>query len=414
MPIREIAVTNFKSFQELTFAPDNFTLIIGSNASGKSNLIQVFKFIRDIAKYGLNNAISLQGGVEYLRNTLIGAQSPLTFRILYVLDEKREDVIGLKDTLPVTFEPYEILYEFALTFAEKGEGYEITRDLLVITGTFALPGEDTRGMGSISLSRSNDSISYQVTPPEEMNLRDEEIFPHYFQRHELPPAWLIMNLTLPVPGIPPLERIFRGMKVFDFDPWLLKRAVPIMGKTELEKDGSNLAIVIKNILEDPAKKSEFLTLIRDMLPFVDEVAVEKFMDMSLFLKLKEVYSKNKYLPASVVSDGTINIMALIIALSFEKRPVTVIEEPERNIHPYLISRLVEMLKDASRTKQVIVTTHNPEMVKHVHLDDILLILRDKEGFSRVIRPGTKKEIRTFLENEIGIEELFIQNLLGME
>ncbi|NTV00321.1 MAG: AAA family ATPase, partial [Methanoregulaceae archaeon] len=76
MPIREIAVTNFKSFRELTFAPDNFTLIIGSNASGKSNLIQVFKFIRDIAKYGLNNAISLQGGVDYLRNTLIGAQSP--------------------------------------------------------------------------------------------------------------------------------------------------------------------------------------------------------------------------------------------------------------------------------------------------------------------------------------------------
>jgi predicted ATPase len=414
MPIREIAVTNFKSFRELTFAPDNFTLIIGSNASGKSNLIQVFKFIRDIAKYGLNNAISLQGGVEYLRNTLIGAKEPLTFRILYVLDEKREDVIGLKDTLPVTFEPYEILYEFALTFAEKGEGYEITRDLLVITGTFSLSGEDTHGMGSISLSRSDDSISYQVTPPEEMNLRDEEIFPHYFQKHELPPAWLIMNLTLPVPGIPPLERIFRGMKVFDFDPWLLKRAVPIMGKTELEKDGSNLAIVIKNILEDPAKKSEFLTLIRDMLPFVDEVAVEKFMDMSLFLKLKEVYSKNKYLPASVVSDGTINIMALIIALYFEKRPVTVIEEPERNIHPYLISRLVEMLKDASRTKQVIVTTHNPEMVKHVHLDDILLILRDTDGFSQIIRPGTKKEIRTFLEHEIGIEELFIQNLLGME
>lgn len=417
MPIREISVSNFKSFRELRIEPDNFNIVIGSNASGKSNLIQIFKFLRDIAKYGLNNAISLQGGVEYLRNTNIGAQEPLTFRILYLLDEKREDVIGLKETLPVTFEPYEVLYEFALTFAEQGEGYEITRDLLVITGTFALSGvsgENTRGMGSLSLSRSDDSISYQVTPPDEMNLRDEEIFPHYFQRHELPPAWLIMNLTLPVPGIPPLERIFRGMKVFDFDPWLLKRAVPIMGKTELEKDGSNLAIVIKNILEDPAKKAEFLTLIHDMLPFVDEVEVEKFMDMSLFLKLKEVYSRNKYLPASVVSDGTINIMALIIALYFEKRPVTVIEEPERNIHPYLISRLVEMLKDASRTKQIIVTTHNPEMVKHVDLGDLLLISRDKDGFSRVVRPGTKKEIRAFLEHDIGIEELFIQNLLGME
>ncbi len=55
-----------------------------------------------------------------------------------------------------------------------------------------------------------------------------------------------------------------------------------MGKTELEKDGSNLAIVIKKILEDPEKKKAFSDLIRDMLPFVDEIAVEKY-GMSLFL-----------------------------------------------------------------------------------------------------------------------------------
>ncbi len=110
------------------------------------------------------------------------------------------------------------------------------------------------------------------------------------------------------------------------------------------------------------------------------------MDMSLFLKLKEIYSKNKFLPASMVSDGTINILALIIALYFEKRPVTIIEEPERNIHPFLISKLVEMLKDASSSKQVIVTTHNPEMVKQVDLEDILLISRDSDGFSRLSRP----------------------------
>jgi predicted ATPase len=116
----------------------------------------------------------------------------------------------------------------------------------------------------------------------------------------------------------------------------------------------------------------------------------------------------------MVSDGTINILALIIALYFEKRPVTIIEEPERNIHPFLISKLVEMLKDASSSKQVIVTTHNPEMVKQVAIEDILLISRDADGFSRLSRPFTRKEIRTFLEHEIGIEDLFIQNLLGIE
>ena len=417
MPIREISVSNFKSFRELRIEPDNFNIVIGSNASGKSNLIQIFKFLRDIAKYGLNNAISLQGGVEYLRNTNIGAKQPFSFRILYVLEEKREDVIAVKDGLPITFEPYEILYDFSLSFADAGESYEVTRDLLVITGTFSRPGAEevtNLGMGRITLARADGSVAYGIVPPETLDLQDQELFPQYFQKREVPGRWLIMNLPIPVPGIPPLEWIFRGMKVFDFDPRLLKRAVPIVGKTELEKDGSNLAIVIKNILEDPVKKDEFLALINEMLPFIAEIAVEKFMDMSLFLKLKETYSGNKYLPASMISDGTINILALVIALYFEKRPVTVIEEPERNIHPFLISKLVEMLKDAASTKQVIVTTHNPEMVKHVAVEDILLIARDRDGFSRIIRPGTKKEIQVFLENEIGIEELFIQNILGME
>ena len=417
MPIREIAVSNFKSFQELTFAPDTFTIIIGSNASGKSNLIQIFKFIRDIAKYGLNNAISLQGGVEYFRNTIIGPEKPFTFRILYVLEEMREDVIGVKDELPIVFQPYEILYEFALTFAETGENYEICRDVLMISGTFSRPGvngPDLLGMGTLTLSRIEGSVAYAVCPPDGLDLKAYELFPQYFQKREIPPRLLIMNLPVSVPGIPPLEWIFRGMKVYDFDPRLLKRAVPIMGKTELEKDGNNLAIVIKSILDDPVKKAEFFRLTREMLPFVEEIAVEKFMDMSLFLKLKEVYSTTKYLPASMVSDGTINIFALIIALYFEKRPVTIIEEPERNIHPFLISKLVEMLKDASSQKQIIVTTHNPEMVRQVAVDDILLISRDSQGFSRLSRPGTGKEIQAFLAQEIGIEDLFVQNLLGME
>lgn len=417
MPISEIAISNFKSFRKLAIEPDKFNIIIGSNASGKSNFIEIFKFIRDIAKYGLDNAVSLQGGVEYLRNTVIGPDEPFMFRIVYSLEEKMEEAIGLWNGIPVLFEPFEILYEFELGFTNDGDSYEITRDLLVVSGNFFISGEEVRkdlGAGTISLTLLDQSLHYQVHPPSDPDLAQADLFMHLFQRQKLPPGRLIMNHPLSVPGIPPMEWIFRGMKVFDFDPMLLKKAVPIMGKTELEKDGANLAIVIKRIIDDPEKKHEFSTLIKDMLPFVDEIAVEKFMDMSLFLKMKEIYSKDKYIPASFISDGTLNICALIIALYFENRPVTVIEEPERNIHPYLISRLIEMLKDAARNKQIIITTHNPEMVKNVDLEDILLISRDKNGFSRISRPASKKEIRNFLESEIGIEELFIQNLLGME
>jgi len=69
-----------------------------------------------------------------------------------------------------------------------------------------------------------------------------------------------------------------------------------------------------------------------------------------------------------------------------------------------------MMKDASQKKQIIVTTHNPEIVKYAGLDNILLVSRDKNGFSKISRPIDKEEIRTFLEH-IGIEELYVQNLL---
>jgi Predicted ATPase len=153
--------------------------------------------------------------------------------------------------------------------------------------------------------------------------------------------------------------------------------------------------------------------VKDLLPFVDNLSVEKFADKSLLFKLKESYNKKQYLPASLISDGTINITALIIALFFEKKPLTIIEEPERNIHPYLISKVVEMMKDASNNIQILVSTHNPEIVKIADLENLLLISRDKEGFSIISRPSEKENVKIFLKNEIGIEELYIQNLLEL-
>jgi hypothetical protein len=44
------------------------------------------------------------------------------FRIQYLLEEKREDVIAVKNGLPITFEPYEILYDFSLRFLDKNRG----------------------------------------------------------------------------------------------------------------------------------------------------------------------------------------------------------------------------------------------------------------------------------------------------
>ena len=105
--------------------------------------------------------------------------------------------------------------------------------------------------------------------------------------------------------------------------------------------------------------------------------------------------------------------ALIVALFFEHSLLTVIEEPERNIHPSLISKVASMMKEAALNKQIVVTTQNAEFVKHAGIESLLFVSRDKQGFSEIYRPGEKEAVKAFLQNEIGIEELYIQNLLGV-
>ena len=82
MAIKRIEISNFKSFSSTAIDIGKLNILIGANSSGKSNFIEIFRFIRDIATYGLVDAISLQGGIEYLRNAKIGSTEPLKLRVV--------------------------------------------------------------------------------------------------------------------------------------------------------------------------------------------------------------------------------------------------------------------------------------------------------------------------------------------
>ena len=81
MTISKIRIANFKSFADQTVELNDFNLLVGANASGKSNFVQAFKFLHDIVTHGLEDAISLQGGVEYLRNYTVAGSGPLSFQM---------------------------------------------------------------------------------------------------------------------------------------------------------------------------------------------------------------------------------------------------------------------------------------------------------------------------------------------
>lgn len=81
MSITRIKASNFKSFEDFELKLNNFNVLIGENASGKSNFVEIFQFLKDIAIYDLEKAIYMHGGIEYLPNIYLGKSKNLIIEL---------------------------------------------------------------------------------------------------------------------------------------------------------------------------------------------------------------------------------------------------------------------------------------------------------------------------------------------
>lgn len=403
MKIVKIKLSNFKSFDDLSIRLGDFNLLVGANASGKSNFVQAFQFLRDIVNHGLEDAISIQGGAEYLQNLKLAQSRPL-FHVIMRGDAKWFWPLD-SDKPHVTI--HEIDYEFSLKFGEKGYEYAVDQDKITLTYS----SEDVAERFSVTLFNRDGKLGIESTNPDIESAFPFDGMPISREPPEADQKTLLIESPLLGLYAQPALDWLSNIGVYDFDPKLSKRSTPITGSSELAIDGGNLAIVLNKVISDEESKRGFLNLVRDLLPFLRDVGVEKVADKSVFFKLREKYAEETDLPASLISDGTINMTALIVALYFQQKRLAIIEEPERNIHPYLISKVMTMFREASQKNQIIATTHSPEMVKHANLDHILLVTRDGEGFSKITKPADSDQIKIFLENEMGLDDLFVQNLL---
>ena len=180
----------------------------------------------------------------------------------------------------------------------------------------------------------------------------------------------------------------------------------------LEENGSNIASVLNNILRTKGNRKKLTTLLNEFLPFVDGVSVENNFDKSFSYKIQEKFS-NRAFHANFLSDGTVSLLAIIIALYFEEMSdVIILEEPERNIHPKLLSNLLASAEDVSSEKQVIITTHNPEFLKHVDIKNVRFVQRDTNGYTLLSTPSDNKAVSCFMQNDLGLDDLFLQDMLG--
>jgi len=416
MAIKNIYFENFKCFEKVDIGLGKFNIIIGPNASGKSSFIQILKFLKDFNDYGLDNAISLQGGVEYFRNINIGRKKNFVFKIK--IEGGSLSVVGKDNQIVIRRDGIE--YELEINFPNNSKKYKVVHENIIQNVTFyrfsksdrKLDSEKILGIGKIVATRDGTQVKRNFDYPDNIGISEDDLNPPFFNK-------LTVRLnesffSFPFIMFPFPFDLFDDIKIYDFDPRLSKKAIPFTGRNELLEDGGNLTIILNSLFKNPEKKKKFLNLVRDVLPFFNDTKTEKLTDKSYIFTLKESYLKNsnKYLPSSFLSDGTINVIALIISLFFQPDDITaIIEEPERNLHPSLISKIVALMQEASKRKQILITTHNPEILRHCDLNDMHFVKRDKNGFATIIKPSEREHIKEFLKNDVGIDELFIQNLI---
>ncbi len=424
MTISKIRIANFKSFADQTVELNDFNLLVGANASGKSNFVQAFQFLRDIATQGLEDAISLQGGVEYLRNVNIGDTQPLIFHVVV----QEESTWQMRNDRRYRIHSFD--YKFCLQFDKRGNGYTVARDRIILTywweeitqeemmqpAVVAEQRAKYAPRSTVEFKNSGGSLEILSTSaePEPLFSANEIGFLTSNANRSLSEKALLLETPFAHFFAESAWDWFREIGIYDFDPTKAKRVIPVAGRSELETDGSNLAVVLRNLLGDEDAKRDVRNLCRYNLSFIKSFEVEQVADRFLSITLRETFAEDKDLPAFLISDGTANIMALVVALYFqEQKRFAIFEEPGKSIHPHLLSRVMAMCKEVSEFKQILATTHNPEAVKHAGLENILLVNRDKAGYSRVTKPADSEHVRIFLENNLGIEDLFADNLLGV-
>lgn len=409
MKIKKIKAENFKSYKKVDVDLNNLNFIIGGNASGKSNYVNILKFFNDIIYYGLDDAILLQGGIKYLFNSNSRKNSSILLYFEIDLEEEEKSIFGIFPSEKNLYLPNLLKYTLKIKPNEKGEGYKISNEKIEIKFEQLKKDKDkVYAIDDFILNVNKDLNGKIIDNFNKKNYNDEFLTLNYIERFIKRGGNLLYNFFSAF-GI--FYRYDSKIKIYNFDVNLLKSPSSIVARSELEENGSNLVNIIQQLLKNKSKKEKLNKLIKMILPFIDDIKIENNVNKSVFFKVKESYNKKEF-PSYMLSDGTVNILAVIIALYFQDdNDIIVLEEPERNIHPKLLSTLVNILSDVSQKKQIFVTTHNPFIVKEANLEDVILVSRDNNGISEISKPVEDTRIKKFLENDLGIEDLFVDGIL---
>lgn len=375
MRIESIRIENFKSFRNACMKEiPRFCVLVGANGSGKTTLFDVFGFLKDCLTYNVRHALQVRGGFNEVRTRGAASGDNIVFEIKFRMEIARIPrlvtyviEIGLEGRQPVVVR--EILrykrgrYGSPFHFLDfsAGAGYAITN-------------EEDFDKGDEELEREQQNVGRDVLAIKGLG---------QFERFKAANAF---------------RQLIESWHVSDFHISSARGTKDATGEYEhLSQTGDNLQLVARNIYENhPETFKAIEKAMKHRVPGIGEIEPLVLEDGRLILKFKEAAFADPFIDR-YVSDGTIKMFAYLVLLYDPvPHPLLCVEEPENQLYPSLLWELAEEFRSyAERGGQVFVSSHSPDFLNAVHLDEVYWLVK-KDGYTCIERARNDKQLAAFM------------------
>ena len=389
--LRSIRLQNILSFgpdtPELTLEPLN--VLIGPNASGKSNLIEVLSLLR-AAPRDLQQPIREGGSIrEWLWK---GVDSP-TAMIDATVENTLWEQIPLRYRLSFT----ELIGLFVLTDEAVESAWPAPGS---VRPDFYFGYVDGRPMSNVrtqSVEPARDQTVQGANAGLESRLRRQHTL------EEVTHGQSILSQRRDPVGYPELTHLATWFERLSFyREWNLGRFTPprIAQKADLPnhvllEDASNLGLVLSDLLNRPDLKRHLVSRLQTFYSDVEDIFVNITSGVvQTFLHEKGLRHS---VPATRLSDGTLRYLCLLTVLCHpEPPPVICIEEPELGLHPDIIPEVARLLVEASARTQLFVTTHSDILIDALSDTPEAVIVCEKVNGATQLQRLDSEQLRPWL------------------
>ena len=367
MNIKRIKISGFKSIADIKLNElTPYSVFAGANGSGKSNFFDALQFVGAVVRFGAKLALLQFNGYNQIHCFKHSGNKARTF----------------KASFDVEINDKAIAYDLIIYDMDKEPKIE----------------EHLKVNNNVLMSRKK-------SEPPKIKIKDKfqaigDFFPH--------DASSLMFLS----PIFPLYGFFSNIRVYRFDPLGAKQPDNFnANSSELDEHGHNIATMLAVLEKNDAIREQILEYMELLVPSLEKISTkkQKLNTQQTIIRFKEEGTK-AYFSANLISDGTIYALCVMTAVlsRSEKVGMTLIEEPERGIHPKAISELCELMRDKANLKHpIFVTTHSESVVRSSQADELWLVnkIDGKTEFKNAARSSQDL-------NGLNLDEAWLMNMFG--